>query len=265
MRETKLLVIDTETTGLDPQTDCIIELAACSVVIDTDKLIFNGPMFATRVLPSCPVPENVAAINGYSGKEWENAPPMSEVGQQFIRWIYEKLSGDGWIWTGSNVGGFDLPFLRADLARCCMSLPTKPKFERRVLNTESLCFPLLATGKVDSLGIASLRKWAGESGDQAHRATADVADTIHVISTYLQTHFGFAQRVSYICDECEEPISDGELLPEVNSQRTWRAARPFRVSLIRGDSYFDLCKNCYQKVEQALPRCVKLLAKKLSR
>lgn len=125
-------------------------------------------------------------MNGYSEERWTNSFSMRRVATDFVDWL--KLFPDDLTWAGSNVLGFDLPFLRSDFARCDVPFPEAPKFGRRTLNTESLCFPLRAMGLVDSCGVAALRKWAGCDGEQHHSALDDVLDTVLIIRTYFERY-----------------------------------------------------------------------------
>ncbi len=181
-----LIVIDTETGGLFPHEHCIIELSAKHVIVDHDKrrVGVGSDHFHRFVKPDRPVHPQAAAINGYSEEKWRGAQRMNHVAEAFFGWL-TSIPFEDLIWTGQNVTGFDLPFLRGDLDRCGMKLPGKPKFARRVLNTESLCFPLLVKGDVAGVGLSDLRVWAGESGDQHHTASKDVDDTIAVIMRYF--------------------------------------------------------------------------------
>lgn len=184
-----LIVLDTETGGLSPEKHCIIELAAKLVRIDPkDRRIDGYDQFHVRLLPDRPVDPAAAKINGYERELWQHeAHKPTHAFRQFIAWV-EALGHNDMIWAGSNVLGFDLPFLRSDMARVGLQLPGKPKMARRTLNTESLCFPVFAEGTVDSCGVAALRTWAGCEGEQKHTAVADVDDTIEIIAEYFKRY-----------------------------------------------------------------------------
>jgi hypothetical protein len=184
-----LIVIDTETGGLDPNQACIIELAAQLVRIDVEHRSVRVPrakLFHAHILPDRPVHPQAAAVNGYR-EDWWQANAMSPVDafDSFIDYL-NGIDHEDMIWAGSNVTGFDLPFLRSDMDRVHLELPGKPKMSHRTLNTESLCFPLFVEGEISSCGIAALRKWAGCEGDQKHTAIDDVNDAIRVIAAYFQ-------------------------------------------------------------------------------
>jgi DNA polymerase III epsilon subunit-like protein len=184
-----LIVIDTETGGLDPSDRCIIELAARLVRIDIENRAVRVPrakLFHAYIKPDRPVHPQAAAVNGYREDWWEaNAMSQVDAFDQFIDYL-EGLDHEDMMWAGSNVTGFDLPFLRSDLDRFHLELPGKPKMSHRTLNTESLCFPLFVEGQTESCGIAALRKWAGCPGEQRHNAIDDVEDAIRIIASYFQ-------------------------------------------------------------------------------
>lgn len=184
-----LIVLDTETGGLDPTRHCIIELAARLVRLDADNKSVRVPqakVFHAYILPDRLINPEAAKINGYCFDWWqENAMLRSDAFAQFLDYL-DGLGEEDMIWAGSNVTGFDLPFLRSDMARVGLKLPGKPKMAGRALNTESLCFPLFANYEVDSCGVAALRKWAGCSGKQSHNAIDDVEDTVRIIGAYFQ-------------------------------------------------------------------------------
>lgn len=184
MRELHLVVVDTETGGLDPAEACIIELAAAHVVAcGGDVQAYDR--FNVRMFPDRPINPQAAEVNGYTIAEWQNtAADRPIAAMEFLHWL-GTLPGD-LIWCGSNVSGFDLPFMRSDFARIGFAIPGKPKFTHRTLNTESLCFPLFARGDTEGCGLRHLRTWAGLPGEQSHTASQDVSDTIEVLRAYFQ-------------------------------------------------------------------------------
>lgn len=184
----ELLVLDTETGGLNPAVNPLLEIAAAHVTVWPHMM--NGVQvrsrFESKVAPrfGAEITTAAASINGYTPEAWSEAQRMVHVGYDFLEWL--DTLPDNLIWTGSNVQ-FDLDFLEYGLGTACgLDLPQPPKFKRRKLNTESLCFPLLVDRQVDSMGLAALRKWAGAEGEQTHRAMDDVNDTITVIAEFFK-------------------------------------------------------------------------------
>lgn len=95
-----LVVIDLETTGLDPQKDTIIEIAA---------MRFNGNRiedeFETLINPNRHIPENITQLTGIDDAMVRNAPRVADVLGHLV-----DFCGDLPI-LGQNVR-FDLGFLR---------------------------------------------------------------------------------------------------------------------------------------------------------
>ena len=97
------VALDLETTGLEPNTDAIIEVGA--VKFDPKGVVQET--FSTLVNPGRPVPYRIQMLTGIAPEEVAEAPPMDAVAprlQQFIA---------GQPIVGQNVLGFDLRFLAA--------------------------------------------------------------------------------------------------------------------------------------------------------
>ncbi len=97
---TPLVAIDIETTGLDPETDGITEIAAVR---------FNGARiedeWTTLINPGRPIPPTITQLTGISNEMVRNAPPVKAVIREFADFI-----GDSAV-VGHRVR-FDLSFLQ---------------------------------------------------------------------------------------------------------------------------------------------------------
>jgi DNA polymerase-3 subunit epsilon/ATP-dependent DNA helicase DinG len=94
------VALDLETTGLDSESDSIIEIGAVRFT-DEGEL----ERFHTLVNPRKALPRVVANLTGISESELASAPPLEVVAADFERFI------EGSVLVGHNVGGFDLPVL----------------------------------------------------------------------------------------------------------------------------------------------------------
>ena len=96
------VAFDLETTGLDPQSDAIIEIGAV-------KFTREGVLdrFDTLVNPHRPIPERVQQLTGIRHEDVRDAPPLEAVAADLERFI------EGCPLVGSNVIGFDAPLLDA--------------------------------------------------------------------------------------------------------------------------------------------------------
>ena len=72
-------VIDIETTGTDPETDAIIEIASVDVL--ADGTIANQR--STLVRPGIPVPPESSAVHHLIDEDLAGAPPLMEVVSMF--------------------------------------------------------------------------------------------------------------------------------------------------------------------------------------
>lgn len=95
-----LVIIDVETTGLNPEKDDIIEVSA----IKYESCFTPMCCYTTLLKPNCAISERAAEINGISNEMVENCPRFFEVQQGF----YDFISGCNIV--GHNIA-FDLKFL----------------------------------------------------------------------------------------------------------------------------------------------------------
>lgn len=104
MRE---IVLDTETTGLDPQKgDRIVEIGCVELV----NCISTGGIFHVHINPERDMPSEAEAIHGLSSAFLADKPKFSEIAQQFLDFIADaKLI--------IHNAGFDIGFLNAELDR----------------------------------------------------------------------------------------------------------------------------------------------------
>lgn len=111
----KYLALDLETSGLDPATSDILELAA--VPLD-ERLEPVGKGFEMLVRPAREVSTKACEINGHwwaieqKGEEWENAHQPVHAWEWFHGWLTKQFHKPEWIvLVGWNVG-FDQRHLR---------------------------------------------------------------------------------------------------------------------------------------------------------
>ncbi len=112
MRE---IVLDTETTGRDPQTgDRIVELA-CVELID---LVPTGRHFHRYLNPERDVPEEVVRIHGLTGAFLADKPLFSAILEELLDFLADAP-------LVAHNAEFDRGFINAELLRCgALALPT---------------------------------------------------------------------------------------------------------------------------------------------
>lgn len=111
MRE---IVLDTETTGFDPETgDRIVEIGAIELV----RHVPTGEQYHQYINPEREMPEEARAVHGLDNKFLSDKPKFKEIGQAFLDFI-----GDAKLVIHN--ASFDMKFLNAELS--WMGLPEIP-------------------------------------------------------------------------------------------------------------------------------------------
>ena len=145
---------DTETTGLKPDRDRIIEIAAYDPMRDKT--------FHTLINPECPIPPDATAIHSITNEMVQKAPPFKEVGVQF-----SHFCGNDAVLIAHNNDAFDKPFLTYEFARHSLSFLSCPFID-------SLKFARKYRPDLPRYSLQDLRKYFGIPANQAHRALDDV-------------------------------------------------------------------------------------------
>jgi len=104
MRE---IVLDTETTGLDPHDGHRIVEVAC---IELVHHVVTGRIFHRYVNPERDMPEDALAVHGLTAEFLARQPPFAAVLEELL----EFIGGDPLVIHNAE---FDLAFLNAELAR----------------------------------------------------------------------------------------------------------------------------------------------------
>lgn len=167
-RESRVLIVDTETTGINVKEDRVVELGA----VYYDQGVRTGTR-KMRINPGCPIPEEASKIHGIFDEHVRDKPTFSLVAPRFLAHLDgSALSGPPPFLAGYNVSGFDIPLLNTELRRAgigheiqlapVLDLMIFVRWHHRSLRSRSLasicahyCIPLF----------------------QAHSAVADAAAT----------------------------------------------------------------------------------------
>ncbi|MBC7326093.1 MAG: 3'-5' exoribonuclease, partial [Moorella sp. (in: Bacteria)] len=158
------VVVDVETTGLDPASDQIIEIAA----IRLEKGQLAG-QWHTLVNPGRPIPPFIENLTGISNAMVQGAPPLTAVLPAFLDFLGEAIP------VGHN-GSFDLAFLYRALGSA--------SWHRPLLDTLALSrilYPCLPSYRLEYL----TQKFSLEAGEH-HRALGDALATARLLHTLWQ-------------------------------------------------------------------------------
>src|SRR5690242_18269037 len=95
-----LVALDLESTGTDPATDRVIELALLTLVPDRP-----ADLYRLRLNPGVNIPPAATAVHGITDADVRDAPTFAIVAPDLIR----RLTGCDL--AGFGIVGFDLPLL----------------------------------------------------------------------------------------------------------------------------------------------------------
>lgn len=152
------VAIDIETTGLDPNYDEIIEIAALKIQngSETDR-------FHSLVNPKCEIDEFIESLTGITNAMLEEAPDLEIVLPQFLEFVGDKVV------VGHNVN-FDVNFIYD----CAENLKLK-LFTNNFVDTMRISRKLYADLKHHTLADLIVTLGVGETVE--HRALADCIQT----------------------------------------------------------------------------------------
>lgn len=104
------VILDTETTGLNPESDKIIQLSAIKYGTDGMPIAF----YDTYINPGFPIPARATKINGITDKMVSNAPTAMQIRDKFLSFVENTMI------VGYNVN-FDLRFLNRTFPFSCLT------------------------------------------------------------------------------------------------------------------------------------------------
>jgi DNA polymerase-3 subunit epsilon/CBS domain-containing protein len=162
------VVLDTETTGLDPAHARIVEIGAL-------RLSGGRPdpaaPFRRLVRPEIPVPPSASALHGLDDRALADAPAFADVVDDLLDYL-----GDMPI-VGHSLG-FDLAILARECRRVQREWPA-----RRWLDTRLLAE--LAQPNLPDYSLEQLAAWLGIALQPRHSAVGDAATTAQIFIALL--------------------------------------------------------------------------------
>lgn len=152
------IVLDTETTGLDPlQGDRVIEVAAVELI----NLLPTGAVFHRLVDPERDIPAEATRVHGFTNADLAGKPKFAEIAGEMLDFLGETP-------IVAHNAPFDFGFLDAELIRC-----GRPKLARaRMIDSLALAkerYP----GMPNSLDALCRRVGVDNSMRSAHNAILD--------------------------------------------------------------------------------------------
>lgn len=161
----RFIYYDTETTGVKPGKDRIVEIAAFDPMLDRT--------FCSFVNPECLIPKEITSITGITDEMVKDAPMVKEVLTSFI----EFCDGDV-VLVAHNNDAFDKLFLEAEFQRGGLDMPSW-------LYVDSLRWSRKYRPDLPRHGLQALREVYGIAANQAHRALDDVIVLERIFKTMI--------------------------------------------------------------------------------
>jgi len=171
-----LAFIDMESTGLNPATDRVVEIAVLRCARGQEPILVSR-----RINPVVPIPPTATVIHGITDADVSECPRFDEIAQKVDRFL------DGCDLAGYGLKKFDLPLLSAEFRRAGVQ------------------FLLMGRAVIDVLQIYHSRErrdlqsafafYCGKRQEQAHRADQDVLATALILDAQLQHYRDLPQNV----------------------------------------------------------------------
>jgi DNA polymerase III epsilon subunit family exonuclease len=163
LADVTFVAFDTETTGLSPRSNRIVEIGAVR--------FRNGTVLESRswlINPGIPIPDAASAIHGITDEMVADRPSFSAVFPQFVRFAGEA------VWMAHNAG-FDVRFLSAELLRTGTAAPGNTVVD--TLKLSRTWFP-----DAGSYRLGRLLEHLGLAHGGLHRALADAHAAASIVS-----------------------------------------------------------------------------------
>lgn len=171
--EKTLVFFDLETTGVNPQTDRIVEV--CFLLAKPDG---TTEIHTHLINPTIPISPEATLVHGISDKDVRNMPTFKEMSKQF-----EALLKDCDL-AGYNMLKFDLPMLIEEFQRAGIVFDIS---DRRLVDAQKIFFMMEPRNL-----SAAYRFYCGgditDLGKGAHSAETDTLATYHVLNEQVRRY-----------------------------------------------------------------------------
>lgn len=164
---------DIETTGLDPELHEIIDIGIVRTSLDGLHVedVLDLKVRPNRLEVADP---SALKVNGFTEAAWRDSVDLEEAVVRALPLL------DGAMIGGHNVG-FDIRFF----GRAARDLGVRPGWSHRRIDTQSLAWPLLATGVIENTSLDEVCRALGIERPSPHQAINDARAARAVALTLL--------------------------------------------------------------------------------
>ncbi|HEX2266405.1 MAG TPA: 3'-5' exonuclease, partial [Solirubrobacterales bacterium] len=150
------MVLDTETTGLDPRTARVIEIGAVAL---SGGRVAEEASFQTLVAVAGAVPAAATAVHGITDGDLAGAPPFPAAYAELTAFIGKRP-------VIGHTLGFDLAVLKRECERAGLAFAPWPMLDTRLLAE-------IVNPALPGFSLETLATWLGLSVTDRHRALGD--------------------------------------------------------------------------------------------
>lgn len=154
--------LDIETTGLDPKEHRIVEVAALSYELETEKLVHS---YVQRVNPQRSIQAEAQRVHGISLADLQHEPTWDLVAP-----IVHDILENADLIVAHNGDAFDVPFINSEFVRIGYTPITRSTFDTMIHGRQAT--PI---GKVPNLGELCFAYGIDYDPSKAHAAEYDVS------------------------------------------------------------------------------------------
>jgi len=174
-----LVIFDLETTGTNPASDRIVEIAYI-------KIHPNGSELAKsyRINPGIPIPKEATEIHGITDADVADCPTFKEVGRQIAR------DFEGCDLAGFNSNRYDIPLLAEEFIRNDIDFD----LSRHKLVDVQVIFHKMEPRTLS----AAYQFYCGKELEGAHGAAADARATYEVLKAQLDRYPDLKNDIAFL-------------------------------------------------------------------
>jgi len=187
--ERPLIVFDMETTGVDLQTDRIVEISMMKVSPGGSQ-----ETWTQRINPGMHIPAGATKVHGITDEDVKDSPAFEMIADKLFDYFY------GADISGFNVIRFDIPILMAEFKRAGHIFPA---FDHKVVDA------LRIYHKKEPRDLTAAYKfYCNKEHTNAHGAEADVMATYEVILGQIEKYNDIGDTVEELARYGHENMVD---------------------------------------------------------
>jgi DNA polymerase-3 subunit epsilon len=170
-----IALIDTETTGRDPNNDRIVEIG---IVLGLRGEVTGR--FSRLINPGRPIPPESSAVHGIKDADVADKPTFAEIAVELLEFLGAAL-------PAAYNASFDRSFVLAELERAQVRPSSPPPAMRREVDwVDPLAFARELYKQEESRALGDMAARLGIELERAHRATDDAEAALKILYTFAK-------------------------------------------------------------------------------